>query len=491
VNATAPELPPPGAALVTVMLFGPIAAVPAMSIVTVAVVEFTTVNGPPAFTENPAGRLTLVTPLMNFVPVSVMAVPVSNRLPLVTDRLVSVGAGLLTVKFCAPEVPPPGAALVTVMLFAPVAAVGPMSMVTVAVVEFITVNGPPAFTENPAGRLTVVTPLMNFVPVSVMAVPVSSRFPAVTERAVSVGAGLLTVKVCAPEVPPPGAGLVTVMLFAPVAAVGPTSTVTVAVVEFTTVNGPPALTENPAGRLTLVTPLMNFVPVSVMAIPVSRRLPLVTDRLVRVSAGLLTVNVCGPEIPPPGARLATVMLFDPVAAVGPMSTVTVAVVELTTVNGPPGFIENPAGRLTPVTPLMNLVPVSVMAIPVSSRFPAVTERAVSVGAGLLTVKVCAPEVPPPGAALVTVMLFAPVAAVGPMSMLTVAVAEFTTVNGPPALTENPAGRLTVVTPLMKLVPVNVMAMPVSSRFPAVTERRVRVGAGFGAEPTIPKEKQSE
>ena len=123
------------------MSFGPIAAVPAMSIVAVAVVGFTTVNGPPAFTENPADRLTLVTPLMNFVPVSVMAIPVSNRLPLVTDRLVSVGAGLLTVNVCAPEVPPPGAGLVTVMLFAPVAAVGPMSMVTVAVVEFTTVNG--------------------------------------------------------------------------------------------------------------------------------------------------------------------------------------------------------------------------------------------------------------------------------------------------------------------------------------------------------------
>ena len=76
-------------------------------------------------------KLTDVTPVMKFVPVSTTS-SVCGRLPLVGDILVSVGTGLPTVKaFGNVAVPPPGEALVTPTSRKPVAASDAIVMLTV------------------------------------------------------------------------------------------------------------------------------------------------------------------------------------------------------------------------------------------------------------------------------------------------------------------------------------------------------------------------
>lgn len=52
---------------------------------------------------------------------------------------------------------------------------------------------------------------LKFVPVSVRVNPTLPAVVEVGEREPSIGMGLFTVNVCAPEVPPPGAGFTTVM----------------------------------------------------------------------------------------------------------------------------------------------------------------------------------------------------------------------------------------------------------------------------------------
>jgi len=63
------------------------------------------------------------------------------------------------------------------------------------------------------------------VPMSVIVTPVPTVV-LVGLMDVSVGTGLLTLKVCADVVPPPGAGLVTVTLTAPVEPTSAAGTVT-------------------------------------------------------------------------------------------------------------------------------------------------------------------------------------------------------------------------------------------------------------------------
>ena len=105
------------------------------------------------------------------------------------------------------------------------------------------------------------------------------------------------------------------------------------------------------------------------------------------------------EAPPPGAGLKTVTATELALATSAALICAVSCVELIKVVG--RF--KPFQRIT--EPLMKFVPVAVSR---KAGLPAVTELGlmlVSVGVGLLllTVSVCAPDAPPPGAGLKTVM----------------------------------------------------------------------------------------
>ena len=81
---------------------------------------------------------------------------------------VVVVAGLLTVKpLASVAVPPPGAGLVTETLRAPVVAPDPIVIFAVRLVPLFTVT---VLTVMFAPKLTVVTPLMKFVPVKVTSI---------------------------------------------------------------------------------------------------------------------------------------------------------------------------------------------------------------------------------------------------------------------------------------------------------------------------------
>src|SRR5206468_3144386 len=125
--------------------------------------------------------------------------------------------------------------------------------------------------------------------------------PIVGLTAVSVGAGLLTVKV-AGALPPPGPGLVTVAVRAPsVAAVlmvmlAVSAVALVTVVEFTVTPTAPLST--------VALPVVHSVSVR-MTFRVWRRVPLVGLTVVSVGAGLLTVKFLV-ALPPPGLGFFTV-----------------------------------------------------------------------------------------------------------------------------------------------------------------------------------------
>jgi hypothetical protein len=116
VNAELPDVPPPGAGLVTVTLNVPAAAMSAAVMDAVTCVEFTN-----AVVLAPPLKFTTA-PLTNPVPftVSVNADPPAVALEGASD--VMAGGGLVTAKFVDPEEPPPGAGLVTTTGNVPTAA---------------------------------------------------------------------------------------------------------------------------------------------------------------------------------------------------------------------------------------------------------------------------------------------------------------------------------------------------------------------------------
>jgi hypothetical protein len=128
------------------------------------------------------------------------------------DREVNVGAGLLIVKLCPLEVPPPGVGLKTVTVAVPAVA---MSAAVIAAVNCVLLTNV-VVRLDPFQRTVEV--LRKLVP---LAVSVNATPPAVAlvgEIEVSEGRGLLMVKVWGLEVPPPGAGFTTVTLALPTVA---------------------------------------------------------------------------------------------------------------------------------------------------------------------------------------------------------------------------------------------------------------------------------
>src|SRR5438876_1986368 len=203
VNCCALEVPPPGAGFVTVILNVPAVARSVAGIAAVSCVALTKVvvrAEPLKFTVE------LETKFVPFT-VSVKAASVTDLL--VGKMLVVVGVALFTVNTCALDVPPPGAGFVTVMLKVPavVRSLAGMEAVSWVLLANAVVRAEPAkFTTEFVTK---------FVPLTVSVKAPSPTFLLVGEMLVVVGAGLLTVNVCALEVPPPGVGFVTVMLNVP------------------------------------------------------------------------------------------------------------------------------------------------------------------------------------------------------------------------------------------------------------------------------------
>jgi xanthosine utilization system XapX-like protein len=305
---------------------------------------------------------------MKFVPVAVSVNAAPPAIALVGLMEVSVGTGLfaaLTVNVEAAEVPPPGAGFVTVTGKLPTAA---MSATVIAAVTWVALTKvvvrafPLNFTEE------VETKPVPFT-VRVKAAP-----PAVApfgESEVIVGAGLLIVKVCAPEVPPPGAGLVTVTFTEPAVAMSVARIAAVICVALTKV-------------VALAAPLkfttdeeLKFVPFTVSVKPAPPAVALVGEIDVVVGTGLLTGKFMGAEGPPPGAGLLTMTGKDPAAAMSAAVTAMVTCVAETNV------MVLAVPLKVPVAPLTKFVPLMVSVKPAPPAVALVGENEVIVGTGLL------------------------------------------------------------------------------------------------------------
>jgi hypothetical protein len=308
------------------------------------------------------------------------------------EMLVVVGAGLFTVRVCAFDVPPPGAGFVTVMLKVPavVRSVAGMDAVTcVALTKVVVREEPSKLTTEAVTKL---------VPFTVSVNPASPTFLLVGKILVVVGTGLFTVNVCAFEMPPPGAGFVTVILNVPAVVRSLAGIVAVNLMLLTNV----VVRADPAKLTTDVE--TKFVPFTVSVRVAAPAVALTGEMLVVVGTGLFTVRTCAFDVPPPGAAFTTVTLNVPATATSAavIAAVTCVAVTKVVVRGEPlKLTTDPATKFVPFT------------VRVNAASPAVFvagEMVVVVGTGLLTVRVCALDVPPPGAGFVTVMLNVPAVA---------------------------------------------------------------------------------
>ena len=175
--------------------------------------------------------------------------------------------------------PPPGAALVTVTGNGPALATSAavMAAVTCVAVTNVVVRAEPL-------KFTVEV-LTKFVPLTVRVNPASPAVLVEGEMVVVVGTKLLTVNVCALEVPPPGAEFVTVMLNVPavVKSLAGMEAVTWVALTKLVVRGEPL-------KFTIES-VTKLVPFTVNVKAASPTFLLVGEMLVVVGTGLLTVNV--------------------------------------------------------------------------------------------------------------------------------------------------------------------------------------------------------
>ncbi len=277
-----------------------------------------------------------VEPLRKLAPftVRVNASPPANALP--GDRLLRVGAGLLTGKVCAAEVPPPGAGVTTVTEAVPVAARSAAGIAAVSCVALTKV------VVRAAPFHWTVAPFTKPLPVSVSVKPAPPTIALDGDSVASVGAGLLIVKVCAAEVPPPGAGVTTVTDAVPVAATSAAGIAAVSLMALTNV------VVRAAPFHCTVLPATKLLP---LAVSVKAALPAVAvagDTDVSTGAGLVPtrpVPVTPREILPPLAvNVTLVAVRRPVTGVN--RTVTVAVAPTPTrLNEPPETTLNGAATV--------------------------------------------------------------------------------------------------------------------------------------------------
>src|SRR5437867_9614335 len=191
------------------------------------------------------------------------------------------------------------------------------------------------------------------------------------------------------DVPPPGAGVNTVTEAVPAVAM---SAVVICAVSF-------VLLPNVVARWLpfhcTMDELMKFVPVAVRVNPAPPATTLLGDREVSVGLGFgaVIMNVCGLEVPPPGAGLRTVTEAVPAVA---MSAAVICACSCV-------LLPNVVARWLPfhctMDELMKFVPVAVRVNPAPPATTLLGDREVSVGLGFgaVIMNVCGLEVPPPGA----------------------------------------------------------------------------------------------
>src|SRR6267142_3239408 len=222
----------------------------------------------------------------------------------------------------------------------------------------------------------------------------------------------------------------------------------------------------------------KLVPVTVSVNPSE---PTVTDgglRLVIVGTGFRMVKVCAFDVPPPGAPVNTVPAAVPAVAMSVAGITAVSCVADTHVvvrAAPFQRTTEPATKFVPVT-------VSVSGgVPLDCAPPATTDAGASpvvVGTGFAIVKVCAFDVPPPGAPVNTVTAAVPAVAMSGAEITAVSCVADTHV----VVRAAPFQRTTE--PATKFVPVTVSVsggVPLDCAPPATTDAGaspVVVGTGF-------------
>ena len=290
----------------------------------------------------------------------------------------------MVVKTTAFDCPPPG--LTTVTLAVPMEARSVAGMAAVSCVPLTKVVGrscPFHLTTAPETKPEPVT-------VSVSpAVPTAAVFG---PRLEITGAGTPTWSVAALDVPPPGAGLTTTMLSDPAAAMSVAKIAAVSCVVLTKLvarSCPLTRTTEPWTKPEPVTVRSKAAP------PAETELGL---RPVICAGGLPTVRLTELEEAPPGPELKTLTAIVPGAATSEDGIAAVSCVLLTKL----------VARSCPLTRTTEL---EVKPEPVTVRLKAAAPagtvaglRAVTCGAGLVTVKSRVSESPPSGGGLKTVML---------------------------------------------------------------------------------------
>jgi len=218
-------------------------------------------------------------PMMKLDPVRVTVVlglPTGTEVGLM---LVNTGRGLMIVKVCGADVPPPGVGVTTVMMAVPTAARSAAGITAVSWVVFTKV------VVRAVVLKSTVAPFTKPLPVRVRVVLGLPKGTEVGLMEVSTGTGLMMAKGRVAEMPPAGAGLTMVIEALPGlarSAAGITAVSCVLLTKVVTMAVPLNLAVELATKL---------VPVRVM---VRSELPADTDvilMLVSVGNGLLMVNV--------------------------------------------------------------------------------------------------------------------------------------------------------------------------------------------------------
>lgn len=312
----------------------------------------------------------------------------------------------MIVKDCVLDVPPLGAGLVTETFAVPAAAIsdaGTVAMICVLVVDDGVIAGfAPKFT---------VAPEMNPEPfsVSVNAAPPAIVLVGVIED--SVSGVFVTAKATEAVDPPPGAGLVTVTGNVPATAMSDARIEAVSLVALTNVvafTAPLKFTFDPFTKLAPFTVSVNPEPPSAA---------LAGEIVVIDGAGLLTVKLCAPVVPPPGVGFVTVTFREPAATSWPAGIAIVSVL-------PPFETTPPVLALPPkftTEDEIKFVPFRVSETPWPST-PLVGEIDARVGAGLAALEIVNVKfevVPPPGAGFVTVTFEFPDAAISEAGIVAV------------------------------------------------------------------------
>jgi len=326
----------------------------------------------------------------NPVPFTVRVNAVPPAVALVGMIEVAVGAGLLIVNVWPPEVPPPGAGFVTVTFAVPAVAISAAEIAAVncaALTNVVVFDAPLNFTTDVDTKPE---------PFTVRVKPAPPAVALVGEIDVSTGTGLLIAKACAFDVPPPGAGFVTVTFTDPavaISAAGIVARICVAVMEDGVIAGfAPKFT---------VAPLTKPLPFRVKVNDAPPAVTLDGESDVRVGAPAVTLKFTEPLVPPPGVGFVTTTGKLPTEVMSDARIAAVTCVELTNVvvrAVPLNFTTEPLTKLLPFTVRVNADPLTVALV---------GEIVVMAGTGLLAVKVCDADVPPPGAGLVTVTLIGP------------------------------------------------------------------------------------